>query len=87
MGSIREDHQELKEEDDKNDLMFGSLDDEESPLRSNSTNTNSLLTKTQIVEQFIGLANNRAKHRRSTLGLQGHWKDAAKKAGNLVDPW
>ena len=94
--------QESIREDDDSDLLFGSLEDERSPsieeeihLRSVSDPKRSLigvhrqtsLTKEQIVEQFIGTANIRAKFRRCTVGLTGHWKDAAKKAGDLVDPW
>lgn len=92
MGSLLNMPESIREDDhdqsnDKNDLVFGSLEDEEIHPQPQSNTTNSILTKEQIVEQFIGLANIRAKHRRSTVGLTGHWKDAAKKVGNLVDPW
>lgn len=52
-----------------------------------SVNQRQSLTKEQIAEQFIKMANFSAKHRRSKVGLSSHWKDAARKAGNRVDPW
>lgn len=96
--SIRED---VNEEEDSV-LLFGSLEDEQSVSIDEGINRPSVLdakrsllgvqrqtslTKEQIVEQFIGTANIRAKFRRCTIGLTGQWKDAAKKAGDIVDPW
>ena len=64
----------------------------DAPLTENdrsfkSTNERKSMTKEQIVGQFIGMANFRARYRRSSSGLSVHWKDAVKKAGNLIDPW
>ena len=93
--SIREDETDPSNEDvaghAHSDHLSGSLDQQRSITNANRSSTGvhreKSLTKEQIVERFLGITNIRAKHRYSRTDSTGHWKDAAKKAGHLIDPW
>lgn len=89
--SIREDEinhsdEEIKGDNDS-DLLFGSLEDEIHSRSSIDVHRQTSLTKEQIVEKFIGIANIRAKYRSSKVGSTDYWKGAARKTSDLVDPW
>ena len=64
-------------------LLSIARSDQESTL----THEEKQRSREKIAEQFIKMANSRAKHRQSKPGSSGHWKNAAKKAGDIVDPW